>query len=197
MRRNWITRGAAVAVTAGLAAMAAGCGEYVRNQGRAPAQLVITELLAAAGEDGETGNTLLSDVITKGSVFNDNGSVAMRLIMKNPDASASPSPLNTVTINRYRVEYQRADGRNEPGRDVPHGFDSAVTFTVTESGGSAGFQLVRHAAKQEAPLAALAANGSLISTIATVSFYGRDQAGNEVSVSGNIGIDFGNFADPD
>jgi hypothetical protein len=30
-----------------------------------------------------------------------------------------------------------------------------------------------------------------------VTFYGRDQTGREVSVTANILIDFGNFADPD
>jgi hypothetical protein len=29
-----------------------------------------------------------------------------------------------------------------------------------------------------------------------VTFYGQDQAGNEISAAGNIGIDFGDFADP-
>jgi hypothetical protein len=36
----------------------------------------------------------------------------------------------------------------------------------------------------------------MISTIADVTFYGRDQAGNDVSATGSIGIDFGNFGDP-
>jgi hypothetical protein len=61
---------------------------------------------------------------------------------------------------------------------------------------TAGFQIVRHSAKEEAPLKALRFNGSIISTIATVTFYGQDQAGNEISAAGNIGIDFGDFADP-
>jgi len=71
-----------------------------------------------------------------------------------------------------------------------------VTVTVTGDGGSAGFQLVRTSAKQEAPLRPLVNNPDIISTIADVTFYGRDQAGNDVSVTGSIGIDFGNFGDP-
>ena len=83
------------------------------------------------------------------------------------------------------------------GVDVPFAFDSGLTFTIPAEGQiSAGFQIVRHTAKQEAPLQALRFNGDIISTIATVTFYGHDQAGNEISVSGNIGIDFGDFADP-
>ena len=102
-----------------------------------------------------------------------------------------------MTINRYRVEYRRTDGRNVQGVDVPFAFDSGVTFTIPAGGlVKAGFQIVRHSAKEEAPLKALRANGSIISTIATVTFYGQDQAGNEISAAGNIGIDFGDFADP-
>ena len=85
-----------------------------------------------------------------------------------------------------------------PGVDVPYGFDSAVTFTVAPGQtASAGFELVRHIAKEEAPLVSLAANDDLITTIAQVTFYGKDHAGNDVTASGSIGITFGNFGDPD
>jgi hypothetical protein len=59
------------------------------------------------------------------------------------------------------------------------------------------FEIVRHIAKDEAPLKALAFNGVIISTIGEVTFYGRDQAGREVSVVGRIGVNFGNFGDPE
>jgi hypothetical protein len=73
-----------------------------------------------------------------------------------------------------------------------------VTFTVpTEGTIEAGFEIVRHTAKQEAPLAALMRNPDVISTLADVTFYGRDQAGNDISVTGTMGINFGNFADPE
>jgi hypothetical protein len=36
-----------------------------------------------------------------------------------------------------------------------------------------------------------------IHTLAEVTFYGSDQAGNEVSVAGLISVNFGDFADPD
>lgn len=170
------------------------------TQSRAPVQLVITELLGIAGEDGDESSMLLSDVVTGGGVINDNGTVTMSLILKDPGVpgiAAAPTAINAVTIDRYRVEYQRTDGHNQQGSDVPYAFDSAVTFTVAESGGSAGFELVRHSAKREAPLQALGGTTRKLSTIARVTFYGHDQAGNEVSASGNIGIDFGDFADPE
>jgi hypothetical protein len=114
----------------------------------------------------------------------------------SPGSPSAPSSLNQVTINRYRVKYRRADQNNVPGVDVPYDFDSALTMTVPAGGTSAAaFQIVRHSAKQEAPLAALRNSGDIISTIAEVTFYGTDQAGNEVSVSGFMGIDFGDFGD--
>ena len=42
----------------------------------------------------------------------------------------------------------------------------------------------------------LASNfGVLINAIADVTFYGRDQVGNDISVTGSISIEFGNFGD--
>jgi hypothetical protein len=80
---------------------------------------------------------------------------------------------------------------------VPFPFDSAITVTVPVDGNvTVDFQIVRHAAKEEAPLRALGNAPDIISTITEVTFFGRDQAGNDVSVTGQLGIDFGNFADP-
>ena len=63
---------------------------------------------------------------------------------------------------------------------------------------SATFELVRHSAKLEAPLAGLAQSiGLIYSTVADVTFFGHDQAGNDLSVTGSIGVQFGNFADPE
>ena len=62
--------------------------------------------------------------------------------------------------------------------------------------GAAVFELVRHLAKEEAPLKALTVNNVIISTIAEITFYGHDQTGREVSVTGRMSVDFGNFGDP-
>jgi len=195
-----------------LVALSASCGD-VSRQGRSPVQIVMRSLTAASGaEVAEMSGSLQSDVVilvttdpcsTENpcpSIVNDVGEVSLALIVKDPGSPSSPagpSTLNQVTINRYRVEYRRTDGRNVQGVDVPYAFDSGLTFTIPNDGEvSAGFQIVRHTAKLEAPLRALRLNGSIISTIATVTFYGQDQTGNEISASGSIGIDFGDFADP-
>jgi hypothetical protein len=189
---------------AAVAAATVSCGDVVRD-GRSPVYLVIDTLVAKRGgaDDAEAG-TLLSDVITKGSTFNDGGTVALRMSPKNIGATATatePSLNNEVTINRYRVVYRRADGRNTPGVDVPYAFDGAATGTIP-SGGTLklGFELVRHAAKEESPLLQLKFYSGntppVISTITDITFYGRDQVGNELNVTGSILIDFGDFADP-
>jgi hypothetical protein len=194
------------------AVLVAGCGEVART-GRGPAQVVIVNLEAASGADDQTYfSFLLSDVITVvqrqvngqttdvPTIFNDPARVTMRLVLKDQGVNgivASPSPLNQITINRYRVVYRRADGRNTPGVDVPYPFDQATTFTIPIDGEvTAGFNLVRHSAKEESPLMALR-QGGFISTLAEITFYGQDQAGNEVAVTGSINVEFGNFGDPE
>jgi hypothetical protein len=183
-----------------------GCGDVVRS-GRSPVFLVIDAFQAAQGNKPTTlGNPLFSDVVTNvtsapcsqampcPTVFNDQGSVVFRLSPK--DVSVAPTTNNQVTLSRYHVSYQRADGRNTPGVDVPHAFDGGITGTIPASGtATMGFELVRQTAKEESPLVQLKANPQIISTIAQVTFYGRDQVGNDVSVTGSISIEFGNFGD--
>jgi hypothetical protein len=193
----------------------AGCGKYVRDQGRAPAQPVISLLQAASGADpNKFGSTLFSDVITNltkpapcsatspcPTTYGDLGEVTMQLILKDPgqiNSPSSPTDLNQVTFTRYHVAYRRTDGRNTPGVDVPYAFDGGATFTVPPSGNvKATFEIVRNDAKKEAPLVALGNSGVIIGTIADVTFYGRDQAGNDVAATGSIQIEFGNFGDPE
>ena len=179
-----------------LSGVSAACSEFIR-QDQSPVTLVIDRLEASSGESATFAGSLQSDVLTNGGIISDSGRVTMRLIMK--DVGTLPSPVNAVTITRYRVTFRRADGRSTPGVDVPFPFDSAVTFTVAPGQiVSATFELIRHSAKLEAPLAALAQSiGLVFSTVADVTFFGHDQAGNDLSVTGSIGVQFGNFADPE
>jgi hypothetical protein len=199
---------------AGALMVSASCGEVVR-QGRSPSFLVIDFLGAASGATpGTYGQTLESDVITNvtqtvggqqvkvPTVFEDIGQVQLRILLKdqgNPGATAGPSNLNIITVNRYRVVFKRADGRNTPGVDIPYPFDGAFTATITNTPVQLTFTIVRVQAKIEAPLKALAAQGGqlAISTIADVTFYGHDQAGNEVECVGSISVNFADWGDPE
>jgi hypothetical protein len=196
----------------GLAAMLAAtvsCGDVVR-QGRSPGVLVMNSLQAAPGgghNAGKFSSVLQSDVqvllttpapCTPTSpcptIFSDDGQAIIALVMK--DVSVTPTSNNQVTITSYRVSYRRNDGRNTPGVDVPFGFSGAVTTTILPGAtASIGFEIVRHAAKVESPLVQLVSNFVIITTIADVTFYGKDLVGNDVIVTGSIQIDFGNFGD--
>ena len=204
--------GRLTATLVSVAALAAGCTK-AQLQGDSPAYLIINSLQGASvqasgGTQPTFSGILASDVCvhpkppaTGCGVFEDPGQVVFTLAMKDPGSAASPNQptsANFITINRYHVDYTRADGRNTQGVDVPYSFDGAVTGTVSATGATISFTLVRVQAKLEAPLAALANLGSTVAidTIATVTFYGTDQAGRDVSVAGQISVNFADWADP-
>lgn len=195
--RRWTRTFGAVGL---LALTAAGCSETVRT-GQASSYMILDRIEAASGTGGSSTFTgvLRSDVSTEGSVYEDNGRVTLRLAMKDVTNPTGPTTNNLITINRYRVDFRRTDGRNTPGVDVPYGFDGAIAVTVTEQQTQAVFSLVRAQAKLEAPLVTLRGGGGalLISTIADVTFFGKDQTGRDVTVTGSISVNFADWADPD
>jgi hypothetical protein len=198
-------------VLVALSSTATSCGDVVRT-GRAPSYLVVDSIrgIRGAATVATPANTLVSDVITNviapapcaqdnpcPTIFSDAGEATMHIALKDPGtatAPSSPTEVNAITITRYHVEYIRADGRNTPGVDVPYGFDGAVTVTVSAPT-TFGFQLVRVVAKEETPLRQLRTSSSFITVIARVTFFGHDQAGNEVIANGSIQVDFGNYGD--
>ncbi len=200
-RSRWTGRLAGLAAVAALMAPSVSCTTQ-QMTGTSPAYLILDSLLAASGaQPDQVGGVLASDVLTNGGIFADNGQATLRLALKDPGSQTTPTQpttMNYITITRYHVDFVRSDGRNTPGVDVPYSFDGAVTLTVDDTGGIASFNLVRVQAKAEAPLQALAVNGGaqVISTIAYVTFYGADQAGRAVSVTGAISVNFANWADP-
>jgi len=180
----------------------------------ANAYLIIDSLQAAAGvKPASFSGNLASDVLTfvkkdvggtqvlVPTVFEDFAQVTFRLAMKDPGSTAaptSPSPASYITITQYHVNFVRSDGRNTPGVDVPYPFDGAVTITVGAATAIADLTLVRLQAKSEAPLKALiGGNGAFtISTVAEITFYGKDQSGHAVSVTGKISVNFADWGDP-
>ena len=209
--RNFVTVFARLTAAVLCFAVTAGCGGELLRTGRGPVYLTVVEMLAINGaKDNEEESVLFSDVLTYvemsvngqqvrvPTVFSDTGVARLRVSMKNP--TALTSDLNSVTITRYRVDYRRSDGRNTPGTDVPYGFEAGTSATIpVDDEGEVAFDLVRHAAKQEPPLRNLVANGGqgFIYTTAEVTFYGRDQNGNEVVITGFITVNFADFGDPE
>lgn len=198
-------RSARLAAVAGLVAagaLASACGSETMRQGQASSYLVIRALEGASGADDSSQFTpvLRADVRTKGGVFEDNGRVVMTAAMKDVTNPTGPSTNNQIKVTRYRVSFRRSDGRDRPGVDVPYAFDGGVTFTVApDEEISVPFTLVRAQSKLEPPLSALAGAGGgvVISTLADVTFFGRDQTGREVSVTGSISVNFADWADPE
>jgi hypothetical protein len=205
----------AVALAASLAIGMTGCGKASRT-GRSPAYVVVQGIEAASGaEPGKFGTELFSDVETivkkqvdgeevgVPTIFADPGRVSLTLSLKDigqPGNPTAPTTNNAVTLTRYRVTFRRTDGRGTPGVDVPYGFEGASTATV--NGGSAttmGFTLVRVQAKEEAPLRGMVQGGASIvfTAIADITFYGKDQVGNDVEATGSIAVHFADFGDPD
>jgi hypothetical protein len=204
------TRSVRLGAVAGLTLAALGasaCGSSDARQGQTSSYMIINALegqgVTSSGNSSGTFTPVLrSDVVTRGSVFEDNGRVTMAAAMRDAGNPTSPSPSdnNRITVTRYRVTFRRSDGRNTPGVDVPYDFDGAVTFTVGPGDDvEIPFSLVRAQAKLESPLMNLRGLGGsvLISTIADVTFFGRDQAGRETSVTGQISVNFADWGDPD
>jgi hypothetical protein len=166
------------------------CSDAVR-QGTGSSYLVMTTLTGGTDNTATVESDVLSD---EGGILQDSGQATLTLQMKDPNG-LGPSPVNSITITQYRVEYVRSDGRNVQGVDVPFAFSSGVTATV-DTAATVSFTLVRAQAKHEAPLRALAGHGGAqhINTVARVTFYGRDQTGREVSVTGTIEVSFADWA---
>ena len=163
------------------------CSEAIRT-GQGSSYLVMTTL------EGADGVPVHSDVVSdEGGIIDDVGSAAFTLEMK--DVLNSPTPNNAITLTQYRVEYIRSDGHNIQGVDVPFAFSGGLNLTIAGTG-SVGFTIVRVQAKLEAPLKALRGLGGnvAISTVARVTFFGHDQTGREVSVTGNIDVNFADWA---
>ena len=201
-----VTRLAAVVL---VAATTASCGSDLLRTGRSPVYLTISSFVLTNGATGDEGTNLLSDVQTiveqqvggvsvrVPTIFNDTAVANIQVVAKDP--TRPTTAMNAVTVTRYRVTFRRADGRNTPGVDVPFGWDGGASVTISAGGvGTVPFDIVRHSSKSEPPLRNLVNNGGIqyIYTVAEITFFGRDQNGNEVTVSGLVDVAFSDFGDP-
>ncbi|MFQ5789621.1 MAG: hypothetical protein ACE5JI_04010 [Acidobacteriota bacterium] len=103
-----------------------------------------------------------------------------------------------VVMERYRVTFVRADGRNVPGVDVPFPFDGASNFVIPIFGSNAfTVVVVRAQSKLEPPLINLRGLGGMVAltVIAEIEFFGKDISGRPISVTAFLNITFADFAD--
>lgn len=170
-----------------------GCTSPAKDSNTA-SYLILQSIQAAPGAAPDTTSTVLaSDVRTFGTAYSDPMVASFQLGFKDP--GVSPTPVNFITMTKYRVHYIRNDGGQAPAD-----FESAVSFTVTDAVTASGsIILVRAQAKNEAPLSALVGVGgtAFLPVTAQVTFEGTDQTGKAVSVAGSIAINFADWADPE
>lgn len=154
------------------------------------------------GEAGST--TVFSDVITEGSIINDNGVASLIARPINPAADSinfEHTYYMDVLVDQIDVEFRRTDGRNMEGVDVPYRFTQPMNMVVPiYENIDIPFVLIRHVAKMEAPLLALREIPSrefVLQLVAIVTIHGKDLGGHRVApVTGYLSVWCANFADP-
>lgn len=179
-------RGAAAA--AALVLAMAGCSADYAEQNASPVILLVNSINGGAQLDSDVRNGEFSTFVCEDEV-----EVEVGLLNKNPVAVSAPS--SAVQIGSYTVRYIRSDGRGTEGVDVPYRITGSLATTVVP-GGTTTFPLevVRRQAKVEPPLSSIFQT-ALLTVIAEVTVYGTTIAGDNVSATGRLQIDFADFGD--
>lgn len=173
-----------------------GCSkiENLSNSG----SFISVEDITGKDLDAKASHTAFSDVITTGSVYNDNGIITLRA--STLDQSATPTDYQDVIIDQIDIEYSRADGRNVQGQDIPYSFSQQMSVKLTVGKlVPVDFVLVTHNAKLEMPLVELTNYGAehILKLEAKVTVHAKDVAGNRVAPAvANLSVWCANFADP-
>jgi hypothetical protein len=174
----------------------------------------------SASNSSGPGGEIRSDVLTAGSVFNDDAIVAVNVLRKNNNVDLSTTPVEHVYLDRYEVVYFRTDGRNTEGVDVPYRITGPLgnlRFHTAGPGGSGEVEqtvnitVVRHTAKLEPPLSNLRNIGitqpgdptapfvipgqGIIYTVAEITIHGHTIQGDGVEAKGRVQVTFADFAD--
>jgi hypothetical protein len=176
----------------------------VENESTSGSMLEIVSLTGKDLEGNVGSTTVFSDVITNGSIINDNGIALVQAAPLNPLITGNEiTAYMDVMVDQIDVEFRRTDGRNVEGVDVPYHFTQPVSMLVSlsEAAVEIPFVLIRHVAKLEAPLIALRDVPSrefVLELVAVVTIHGKDLGGHRVTpVTGYVTVWCGNFADPD
>jgi hypothetical protein len=181
-RGKW-TAGMGVAAVV-LALALSGCTPSYVTDSSAPVILTVQEI--------NGGSAVLSDVNSDGTIVNCDVEVGVQLRSKNPGDAGSP--VEDVVISRYEIKYRRSDGRGQEGIDVPYTVSANMAFQVPVNGeGTFSIRLVRHAAKIVPPLSNISGL-EIVTMVADVTLFGETVAGQGVSATGSVQIDFADYA---
>ena len=162
--------------------------------------LIINSLTGNDLEGAAGSTTVFSDVLTDGSIINDNAVANVNAQIYNPAKTADISYFNNVVVDQIDVEFKRTDGRNVEGVDVPYRFTQPMNMlVVVDTPLEIPFVLIRHVAKLEAPLLALRevpSQSFVLQLVAKVTLNGKDLGGHRVApVTGYLSVWCANFAD--
>jgi hypothetical protein len=180
---------AGACAVAALALGMAGCTPDYVTSSTAPVNLLIGSI--------NEGNILDSDVrLSSGTICPDTVQVALAVRAKNPN-EADITVAQHVLVQQYEVRYLRTDGRGTEGLDVPYRYSGPMAAEVdlaTSGTTSVPVQVVRRQAKLEPPLSNIT-GFQIVSMIAEVTISGETVAGERVSATGRLQIDFADFGD--
>jgi hypothetical protein len=166
--------------------------------------LVLTSIVPSTDPFGDvltTGGTILDDTID----------VVFSAHLKAPVTGADPNvmapTLQDILLSRYEVTYSRTDG----GGQVPAGFERGISLRVRltphgevilRESSYTGLVIAPSTTKAQPPISLLIDPGfeSLtgyvnIQVNAHITFFGKTIAGDTVTVTAIVGINFANFGD--
>jgi hypothetical protein len=171
------------------------CNDAIDNSA-SPVWITVSSIEPASSPFGDVYDSEL------GSFMPDTVRVSITANYANQANPPTGTAYTTVQLSSYRVTFHRTDD----GVDVPAGFQEALTASVDAGGGSVTLNdltIVRANQKLQPPLYFLTPfsygfePGTGYTTIAcncTIDFYGHTLAGEAVSASGGIGINFADYA---
>lgn len=184
---GWKTGAGASALALALAA--GGCAPDYVTGSTAPVNLLVASV--------NDGKVLDSDVrLTSGTICPDTVQVGLAVRAKNQNTIQITIPQH-VMVQQYEVRYFRTDGRANEGIDVPYRYSGPLSAEVdlaTAGVTSVPVQVVRRQAKLEPPLSNMTGL-QIVSMIAEITISGQTVAGEAVSATGRMQVDFADFGD--
>jgi hypothetical protein len=201
LSRRWIGR-VWLAGALALGLLTPACApDYVAGN-NAPVNMYIVKVESGGGSAAGGGTVMHSDVRTEGdgtkppTICPDNAVVSVAVRNKNPQAPI-PNVASAVIVESYAVRFFRTDGRGVEGVDVPYRITGKLTVAIDVANAGATdipIEIVRYQAKVEPPLSTIFQT-SVLTTMAEITLGGRTIAGETVSGTGQIQVDFANFGD--
>ncbi|HWP46908.1 MAG TPA: hypothetical protein VNM22_07070 [Candidatus Limnocylindrales bacterium] len=165
-----------------------GCGKPGGKNNFTSSQVTVVSITDTSGKV-----PLQSDVVTNGFLTDDVATVTVRsqsVDQNGPTTPFEPGPLDNIVLNQYRVDYFRTDGGA-----VPASFNGTMNlFLAPNTEASTNIVIVRAFDKNRSPLVELREGGEIFATV-TITLFGEDGFGNDISTSGSINVSFGNFPD--